>query len=65
MISNHCIEHRLVVACAQAANEVPYVKSFKNISDQLFRFLKTQQLDMQEFVHRRILMVHTINLCAS
>ena len=38
MIANHCIAHRLALACGQASNEVPYLKKFKAILDQLYRF---------------------------
>jgi hypothetical protein len=38
LISNHCIAHRLALACGQAANEVPYFKKFKAILDQIYRF---------------------------
>lgn len=38
LIANHCIAHRLALASAQAADEVPYVKKFKAILDQLYRF---------------------------
>ena len=38
VIANHCIAHRLALASAQAADEVPYVKKFKAILDQLYRF---------------------------
>ena len=37
LISNHCVAHRR--AAAQAADEVPYVKKFKAILSQLYRFL--------------------------
>ena len=45
LIANHCVAHRLALACGQAADEVPYLKSillylkkFKSILDQLYRF---------------------------
>ena len=38
VIANHCIAHRLVLAAGQAANEIPYVKKFKAILDQLYQF---------------------------
>jgi hypothetical protein len=37
-IANHCIAHRLALACGQASNEIPYLKKFKAILDQLYRF---------------------------
>ena len=38
LIANHCVAHRLALASAQAADAVPYVKKFKAILDQLYRF---------------------------
>lgn len=38
MIANHCVAHRLALACGQASNEVPYLRKFKAILDQLYRF---------------------------
>lgn len=38
IIANRCIAHRLALAAGQAANEIPYVKKFKTILDQLYRF---------------------------
>ena len=38
LVANHCIAHRLALACGQAANEIPYLKKFKDILDQLYRF---------------------------
>ena len=35
-----CIAHRLALACGQAANEIPYLKKFKDILDQIYRFYK-------------------------
>ena len=40
LVSNHCIAHRLALACGQAANEIPYLKKFKDILDQIYRFYK-------------------------
>ena len=40
LVSNHCIAHRLALACGQAANQIPYLKKFKDILDQLYRFYK-------------------------
>ena len=40
LVSNHCIAHRLALACGQAANEVSFLKQFKDIIDQLYRFYK-------------------------
>ena len=40
IVSNHCIAHRLALACGQAANEIPYLKQFKAVLDQLYHFYK-------------------------
>ena len=40
LVSNHCIAHRLALACGQAANEIPYLKNFKDIIDQIYNFYK-------------------------
>ena len=44
MISNHCVAHRLALAAAQAADEVPYVKKFKAILAQLYRFYENSAI---------------------
>ena len=38
LVAHHCIAHRLALACGQSPNEIPYVKRFKNVLDQLYRF---------------------------
>ena len=38
MIANHCVAHRLALACGQASNEIPYLLKFKAVLDQLYRF---------------------------
>ena len=38
IIATHCVDHRLALATAQAADEIPYVKKFKAILGQLYRF---------------------------
>ena len=38
LVANHCIAHRVALACGQAANEIPYLKRFKDILDQLYRY---------------------------
>ena len=38
LVANHCIAHRLALTCGQAANEIPYLKIFKDILNQLYRF---------------------------
>lgn len=46
LISNHCVAHRLALACGQAANEIPYLKKFKSILDQLYRFYQNSAVRM-------------------
>ena len=38
LISNHCVAHRLALAAGQTADEITYVKTFKAILSQLYRF---------------------------
>ena len=38
LISNHCVAHRLALVCGQAADEIPYLKKFKSILHQLYKF---------------------------
>ena len=38
LVSHHCIAHRLALACGQSADEVTYLKRFKSVLDQLYRF---------------------------
>ena len=38
MIANHCIAHRLALACGQTSDEISYLKKFKAVLDQLYRF---------------------------
>ena len=38
LVAHHCIAHRLALACGQSANEIPYLKRFKNVLDQLYHF---------------------------
>ena len=38
LIAHHCIAHRLALACGQSADEIVYLKRFKTILDQLYRF---------------------------
>ena len=41
LVANHCVAHRLALAAGQAANEViRYLKGFKDVLDQLYRFYK-------------------------
>ena len=38
LASHHCIAHRLALACGQSADEVPSLRKFKSVLDQLYRF---------------------------
>lgn len=38
LIANHCVCHRLALASAQAADEISYLKEFKAVLGQLYRF---------------------------
>lgn len=38
LVNNHCVAHRLALACSQAAEAIPYMKKFKDIVAQLYRF---------------------------
>ena len=38
LVPNHCIAHRLALDAGQVANEVTYLKRFKDVLDQLYRF---------------------------
>lgn len=38
LVSNHCVAHRLALASSQAANGIPYLKTFKAVVEQLYRF---------------------------
>ena len=46
LVANHCIAHRLALACSQAANEIPYLKRFKDILDQLYRYYQNSPVRM-------------------
>ena len=38
LAAHHCIAHRLALACGQSADEISYLKWFKSVLDQLYRF---------------------------
>ena len=46
LISNHCIVHRLTLACGQAANEITYLKRFKDLLDKLHRYYENSPVRM-------------------
>ena len=46
LIANHCVAHRLALACGQAVDEITYLKKFKSIVDQLYRFYQNSTVRM-------------------
>ena len=46
LIVNHCVAHRLALACGQAANEINYLKKFKTILAQLYRYYQYSSVRM-------------------
>ena len=46
LIVNHCVAHRLALACGQAANEINYLKKFKTILAQLYRYYQYSPVRM-------------------
>ena len=44
LVANHCVAHRFALAAGQAANEIPYLKRFKDILDQLYRFYENSSV---------------------
>ena len=46
LIVNHCVAHRLALACGQAANEINYLQKFKTILDQLYRYYQYSPVRM-------------------
>ena len=38
LVNNHCVAHRLALACSQAADAIPFMKKFKDIVSQMHRF---------------------------
>lgn len=38
VIANHCVAHRLALATAKVADDISYIKKFKVILGQLYRF---------------------------
>lgn len=39
-----CVAHQFALACSQAANEIPYLKKFKCLLDQLYRFYQNSSV---------------------
>ena len=46
LLSNHCVAHRLALAVAQSTKDITYLKTFKDIFDQLFRFYRNSPVRM-------------------
>ncbi|CAG2186740.1 unnamed protein product [Mytilus edulis] len=51
LIANHCVAHRLALASSQAAAAVPYLKKFKAIVEQLYRFYQYSAVRMAALHH--------------
>ena len=47
IIANHCVAHRLTLASAQAADEIPYIKRFKSILGLVCTDIKNILLHIQ------------------
>ena len=46
LVSNHCIAHRLALACGQAAKEIAYLKRVKDLLDQLYHYYENSPVHM-------------------
>ena len=46
MVSIHCVAHRLALAAAQSADAVPYLKKFKNVMTNLYKFYQNSPVRM-------------------
>ncbi|XP_069110144.1 zinc finger protein 862-like [Argopecten irradians] len=46
LINIHCVAHRLALASAQATDNIPYLRKFKDIMQQLFRFYQNSAVRM-------------------
>ncbi|XP_076113346.1 zinc finger protein 862-like [Mytilus galloprovincialis] len=51
LIANHCVAHRLALASSQAAAAVAYLKKFKAIVEQLYRFYQYSAVRMAALHH--------------
>lgn len=49
LVNCHCIAHRLALASAEAANEIPYLRKFRDILRQLFYFFQNSAVRMAGF----------------
>lgn len=38
LVNNHCVAHRLALACSQAADAIPFMKIFKDKDSQMHLF---------------------------
>lgn len=54
LIANHCVAHRLALASSQAAAAVPYLKKFKAIVEQLYRFYQYSAVRMAALHHIQV-----------
>ena len=57
LLANHCVAHRLALAAAQAADEIPSVRKFQAILGQMYRFYSYSGVrmaglkDIQDFLN--------------
>jgi hypothetical protein len=55
LLSNHCVAHRLALAVSQSTKNLPYLKTFKDVLDQVFRFYRNSPV--------RMAALHEIQVC--
>lgn len=46
LLSNHCVAHQLALAVSQSTKNITYLKTFKDILDQMFRFYRNSPVRM-------------------
>ncbi|XP_071169572.1 zinc finger protein 862-like [Mytilus edulis] len=46
LVNVHCIAHRLALAAAQATDNIPYLKKFKDLLQQIFKFYQNSAVRM-------------------
>ena len=39
LVNNHCVAHRLALACSQAADAIPFMKIFKDKVSKFINFM--------------------------
>ena len=48
LIVNHCVAHRLALACGRAANEISDLKNSKSVLDQLYRYSSVRMAGLKQ-----------------